>query len=145
MLSPSSSSPSSKERLKETEADAVNDSKAGHKNVAKASTKLKQAVSAFLSGGQTGRVASKKAKGKQSKDEDTEGGTDMAYTFKVAFSKDSDANTSAHLSCFDSWQVENFNAKEAFYVSRKFGSDYTGKYVVKAQVKRAGRSDAYFI
>lgn len=38
-----------------------------------------------------------------------------------------------------------FNAKEAFYVSRKFGSDYQGKYVVKAQVKLPGRSDAHFI
>ena len=37
-----------------------------------------------------------------------------------------------------------FNGKEAFNVSRKFGSDYRGKFVVKAQVKSLGRTTGYF-
>ena len=37
-----------------------------------------------------------------------------------------------------------FNGKEAFNVSRKFGSDYKGKFVVKAQVKSLGRTKGYF-
>lgn len=27
-----------------------------------------------------------------------------------------------------------FNSKEAFYIARKFGADYSGKFVVKPQV-----------
>jgi succinyl-CoA synthetase beta subunit len=38
-----------------------------------------------------------------------------------------------------------FTAKEAFTVGRKFGSDYQGKFVVKAQVKRPGRGKAVFV
>ena len=37
-----------------------------------------------------------------------------------------------------------FNGKEAFTVCRKFGSDYTGKFVVKAQVKSPARSKGIF-
>jgi succinyl-CoA synthetase beta subunit len=38
-----------------------------------------------------------------------------------------------------------FNGKEAFTICRKFGSDYTGKFVVKAQVKTPARSKGYFL
>jgi len=38
-----------------------------------------------------------------------------------------------------------FNAKEAFTIGRKFGNDFEGRFVVKAQVQVKGRSKGHFI
>ena len=38
-----------------------------------------------------------------------------------------------------------YNAKEAFAVARKFGSDYDRKFVVKAQVQATGRTRGHFL
>ena len=37
-----------------------------------------------------------------------------------------------------------FNGKEAYTIARKFGSEYSKKFVVKAQVQVAGRTKGYF-
>ena len=38
-----------------------------------------------------------------------------------------------------------FNAREAFNIARSFGTDYSGQFVVKAQVKTEGRVEGHFV
>ena len=37
-----------------------------------------------------------------------------------------------------------FNAKEAYFIARKFGPEYNRKFIVKAQIHSSGRTEGIF-
>jgi succinyl-CoA synthetase beta subunit len=37
-----------------------------------------------------------------------------------------------------------FNAKEAYWIARRFGPEYTSKFIVKAQIQASGRNQGVF-